>query len=111
MTFILTLALTFGLVLVALLLFWKLGSPFYRVEKSNVIALLELVVSGEATVADWEVFAAYPIRHDPELAEIQARCLEIAELEYLGSRDALFTRSGLAQLAKLLEELRAGAEV
>ncbi|MCK9505036.1 MAG: hypothetical protein M0Q95_12750 [Porticoccaceae bacterium] len=105
-TFLMTLALAFVVVLVALLLFWKFGAPFYRVEKENIVKLLELILSGQATEADWEVFAGYPIRHDAELEKIQQRCLDIAESHYTGGRRVLFTEEGLALLQKVLDDLR-----
>jgi hypothetical protein len=103
---VLTLLLTFCVVLVAIGLFWALGSPVYRVEKENIISLLELVLSGQATESDWDVFAAYPIRHDDYLADVQNRCLQIAEREYIGGREQLFTRAGREQLQRILAELK-----
>jgi hypothetical protein len=107
MTFALTLLLTFFLVSGALLLFVKFGAPVYRVERSNVVKLLDLVISGEATEADWQVFAAYPIRNDPALGEVQRQCLAVAEGEYLGGQGMLFTHKGIAELKKILDELKA----
>lgn len=107
MTFLLTLLLTFCLVLLALVLFWKFGSPVYRVKRENIIALLELVVSGQATESDWEVFCAVPIRDDPDLARIQQKCMEIAAREYLGGRGMLFTQAGTEEFYRLLESLKA----
>ncbi len=52
MTFLLTLALTFLLIFATLLFFMVKGLPVYRVEKVNVIHLLELVISGQATESD-----------------------------------------------------------
>lgn len=110
MVFAMTVLLTFCLVLLAVFLFWKLGSPFYRVEKVNVIRLLELVVAGEATESDWHVFSAYTIRHDMELADIQQRCLDIADREFVGGRGNLFTPAGQREIAAILKDLKAGLE-
>lgn len=107
MTFLLTLLLTFCLVMLALVLFWKFGSPVYRVKRENIVALLELVVSGQATESDWEVFCAVPVRHDPDLARIQKMCMAIAEREYLGGQGMLFTRAGTEELFLLLQSLKA----
>ena len=107
MAFLVTFLLTFLVVLGALLFFWTRGSPVYRVEKENVVALLELVVSEQAQDNDWQVFMAHPIRHDQELTEIWNRCLEISEREYLGKKDRLFTRRGLQEFERLLAELKA----
>lgn len=110
MVFMMTVLLTFCLVLLAVFLFWKLGSPVYRVEKVNVMKLLDLVVAGKATESDWHVFSAYTIRHDLELADVQQRCLEIADREFVGGKGKLFTPKGQAEIACILEELKAGSE-
>ena len=106
-TFLLTMLLTFVVVSVALLWFWRVGTPIYRVEKENVTALLELILSGQATESDWHVFAAYPIRQDDQLRRVQERCLAIAEREYIGGNHRLFTDEGLDQLREVLDELTA----
>jgi len=104
--FLLTLGLTFLLVFAALLFFLLRGPPIYRLERDNVIQLLELVVSGQASVNDWEVFVSYPIRHDLRLADIQERCMAVAESHYLGRGGRLFTAEGIEQLDKILAELK-----
>lgn len=106
-TYLVTLLLTLLVVGVALWGFVKLGTPVYRLERVNLIALLELVQAGRATPNDWDVFMAVPIRHNPELAEIQERCAEIAEREYLGHEKRLFTDQGLEELEEVLADLRA----
>ena len=93
MGFVVTAALTFVLIVVALLVFVGFGPPVYRLERRNLIALLELVVADRASAADWDVFAGCPIHHDPALAEVQRRCLALAEREYRGG-ELLFTREG-----------------
>ncbi len=105
MTYLLTLLLTFALVAIALLVFMRVGPPVYRVERRNLMTLLELIVSGRATESDWDVFAGVPIRHDEELAAIQRRCLAIAEREYRGGRQ-LFTPRGIEELAEVLKEMK-----
>ncbi|MEA3300519.1 MAG: hypothetical protein U9R22_09875 [Pseudomonadota bacterium] len=106
MGFVMTLLLTFAVILVALWVFIRLGPPVYRLERRNLIALLELVIAGRASEADWDVFTGFPIHHDPALAEVQRRCIAIAEREYRGGA-ALFTREGLRELAEILAELKA----
>ncbi len=105
-TFLLTLLLTFILIVLVMSLFWRFGSPVYRVERANVIRLLELVLSEEATEVDWNVFCAIPIRHDDELARVQRHCIDIAEREYLGGRGKLFTRKGTDELQHVLTKLK-----
>lgn len=108
MGFLLTLVLTFLLIFSTLLYFLIKGPPVYRVERVNVIRLLELVVAGQAEVSDWDVFIGYPIRHDLGLADIQRRCIAIGEREYLGGKGKLFTKQGVAELEAILDELRKG---
>lgn len=106
-TFLATFALSLLVVGLALWGFIKLGSPVYRVERANVIALLELIQARRATPTDWEVFMAVPIRHCPELADVQMRCAEITEREYLGQEKRLFTERGLQELSDVLADLQA----
>lgn len=106
MTFILTFGLTFLLVMAALLIFWKFGAPVYRLERHNIIQLLELVISGRATDSDWTVFEASPIHRDPLLRAIQERCLSIACEDHGGSHGFLFSPRGIEKLSEILRELR-----
>lgn len=97
-----------GFAVVLAVLFW-VRTPRYRIERANVIALLELVLAGRATENDWRVFASVPLRHDPALDDIRDRCLEVEEREYRGGEPPkhLFSKQGLEELQTLLEELRA----
>ena len=106
MTYLVTFLLTLGIVIIAMWIFVKVGTPVYRIDRDNVIALLELVLSGEATENDWHVFIGIPLRHNNELRELQKRCEIIAETEFTGLKsNMLFTRKGLAELEALLKEL------
>ena len=106
MEYILTLALTFGVILSVMWVFIRVAPPVYRIDKSNIIALLELISAGEASESDWQVFVGIPIRHDEALSIIQRRCSDIAEREYLGGAKALFTERGLSELMTILKELK-----
>ncbi|GIX30885.1 MAG: hypothetical protein KatS3mg124_1357 [Porticoccaceae bacterium] len=108
-TFLATLLFTFAVLFGALLFFWRRGAPVYRVERVNVVRLLELVLAGRAREQDWQVFLGWPIRHDPALAEVQRRCAEIAEREWIGGR-YLFSERGLEELGRLLAELKSQGE-
>ena len=107
MTFLLTLLFTFLLVSIALLVFWKLGPPVYRLERRNVIRLLEMVLDGSATDADWDVFTGVPIHYDPELADVQRRCIAIAEGDQGASKGRLFSSQGCEEIAAIVAELKA----
>ncbi len=107
MTYLVTLLLTLGLVMVAMWVFVKVGTPVYRIDRNNVIALLELVLSGEATENDWHVFIDIPLRHNAELRDVQKRCKALAEREFTGLKGSrLFTEKGLTELESLLQELK-----
>ena len=56
MDFIITVALTFIVVILALVVFRYVGLPVYRVEAPNIVRLLESVLAQTATTADWDVF-------------------------------------------------------
>ncbi|WP_461518645.1 hypothetical protein [Porticoccus sp.] len=104
MTFLLTLLMTFILVLVALLLFIRFGTPFYQLKKDNVVTLLTMVVDGQATENDWQVFLGVPIRHNDRLEAVRLQCCEISNREYIGG-SSLLTAKGIDEIRLLLAEL------
>lgn len=105
MNFLLTLFFTFIFVLLILLVFMRVGTPVYRLEKKNLMALLTLMIEGHATENDWQVFLGMPIRHNDQLEDFRQRCLEINEREYIGGSGSLLTEAGIEELKQLLEEL------
>lgn len=105
MAFVITLALTFVIVLITLLVFVRCV-PVYRLERQNLVTLLQMVVDGHASELDWDVFVGVPIRHNSELAEVQRRCIRIADKEYRGGKGRLFSPAGMRQIAELLDELK-----
>ena len=107
MPFFLTLLFTFIIVFLAMWLFMRIGSPVYRINKDNVVTLLELVLAGNASENDWHVFMGFPVRHDDDLQAIQQRCSDLGETEYIGSSSAtLFTEKGTQALQLILNELK-----
>ncbi|OUS13142.1 hypothetical protein A9Q89_03895 [Gammaproteobacteria bacterium 53_120_T64] len=107
MQFILTLGLTFIVVCLAMWVFLRIGAPVYRPDKDNIIALLELVLAGDATENDWQVFMAIPLRHNEALYAVQLRCSELGETEYIGGgATTLFSEKGMQALSVILEELK-----
>lgn len=105
---LITLALTIFIFVVVLAILLWVRTPRYRIERQNVIKLLELVLSGAATENDWQVFMAVPLRHDETLDEIRQRCFDIEEREYLANDRSgfLFSRKGLDELREILIELK-----
>ncbi|MDQ2075060.1 hypothetical protein [Marinimicrobium sp. ABcell2] len=83
-------------------------TPRYRINRANVIALLELVLDARAAENDWRVFVSIPLRHDPYLEQIRQRCMDIEERTYVGKRRSgfLFSDQGLAELREILDEIR-----
>ncbi len=107
MHFTLTLLLTFVVVLTAMWVFLRIGSPVYRLNRDNVIALLELVLAGDATENDWYIFMGIPLRHNDVLQAVQQRCSDLGETEYIGDSSAtLFTEKGMQALKLILEDLK-----
>lgn len=110
LAFVVTVFLTFVVLMAALYGFWKMGSPVYWLERGNVIRLLEMVIEGEARESDWDVFVGMPIRHNPALAQVQERCIEIAETELVSGDGLQFTERGIELLRRELEALRRAEE-
>ena len=54
--FLLTVFLSFIVILVALLVFRYISPPVYRVEAVNIKRLLESALNSDVTSADWDVF-------------------------------------------------------
>ena len=103
MNFFVTLILSFILIFIALMVFRYIGLPIYRVEPINVKVLLESVLEGHATEADWDVFIGMTIRHNPELDEIRLQCAMLAETEMsLRDNRVHFTAAGRGELSAIL---------
>jgi len=106
MNFIITLILSFALIMTALLVFRYIGLPIYRVEPINVKVLLESVLEGQATEADWDVFIGMTIRHNPDLDEIRRQCAILAEQEMsLREGQVHFSSAGRGELNAILTRI------
>ena len=106
MDFLVTVLLSFGLILIALWVFRYLGVPVYRVEAINIKVLLESVLNETATTADWDVFIAMPITQDAELDEIRLQCAMLAEHAMIERNGlVLFSSAGREELQQLLRRL------
>ncbi|UTW46276.1 hypothetical protein KFE80_05155 [bacterium SCSIO 12696] len=104
--YVLTLLFTLLFIAVTLWVFVRVGTPVYRVQLSNVVTLLQMVIAGTATDSDWDVFIGVPIQHDTKLEAVRQRCAELTETEYIGGTGMLFTEQGLAEIAAILDSLR-----
>jgi hypothetical protein len=104
--FLITVALSFGLIVLALLVFRYVGMPIYRVEAINIQILLESVLNNTATTADWDVFIGMRIHQSPELDKIRQQCAMLAESEMIERNGKLvFSERGLTQLREILTSL------
>src|SRR5690606_40107181 len=81
-----TLVLTILIFIAVLVVLAWVRTPRYRIQRHNVIALLELVLQGRASENDWRVFAAIPLRHNPALEEVRERCMDIEERDRKSTR-------------------------
>ncbi len=90
------------LVVIGVLLWVK--HPHYLMTKTDVIALLQKVLVGQASENDWAIFLSSSFRHCPELEVIRDDCVAIDEREYLGQTRSgyLFTDKGLEELKRIL---------
>jgi hypothetical protein len=94
--FLLTVFLSFIIILVALLVFRYISPPVYRVEAINIKRLLESALDSDVTSADWDVFIEIPIRHDPQLDEIRRECAMLTASE-ISERQGMMIFSATAR--------------
>jgi hypothetical protein len=105
--YLLTLALTFATILIALLIFRYIRPPTYQIEATNIKWLLESALNGTATTVDWDVFTGMPIRQDLELDQIRCKCAMLASTE-MSERHGLvvFTEYGQREITDLLQQIK-----
>jgi hypothetical protein len=106
MEFLITVALSFTVIMIALLVFWYIGVPVYRVEAINIERLIQAVLAEDATIADWDIFTGMVIVHNPELDRIRVQCgmLEVDEMIERQGR-VIFSANGRRSLEKILNQL------
>lgn len=106
MDFIITVALTFVVVMLALLVFRYVGLPIYRVEAINIQRLLESVLAETASTTDWDVFVGMPIRQSPELDKIRIQCAMLEVSEMTAEHGLVrFSPAGRRELQQILNQL------
>ena len=110
--FLLTVVLSFFVILVALLVFRYISPPVYRVEAINIKRLLESALNSDVTSADWDVFIEIPIRHDPQLEEIRHECAMFTASE-ISERQGMmvFSRTARQKIVDFLEQVNQKIEV
>ena len=107
MTMMVTLLLTFMIIGILFLLFYRVKAPYYRVDKDRMVHVLEMALTGQATENDWQVAFSMVIRHAPELEMFRQRCVDVEDAEYTGLQRPpyLFSAQGLQDLEAILNEL------
>lgn len=100
---------TFVLLLAIFALLVFLRRPVYQLSDANVIRLLELVLAGEASDDDWNVFIDLPIRYNDVLENVRQHCEQIG-LEHMVEPKSgyLFSEKGLSEIRVVLESLQNG---
>ena len=94
-TIFFTLIFTFLIVSILFYIFSRLKTPYYRVDKTRIIDVLEMVLTGQATDNDWQMTFGIVIRHSLELEAIRLQCVDIEEECYIGNqRPSLFVFRG-----------------
>ncbi len=102
MTFLLTVLL----VAVALAGFYWLGVPSYRIDATNLVALIKRSLAGAASQSDWDVLEGFMIHHDPELEQCRRSLVELAQREMIpASSPVRFSPAGERQLNEILRQL------
>jgi hypothetical protein len=83
-------------------------TPFYRVDKQQMISTLEKVLTGQATENDWRLTFSMTIRHQPDLEILRQECLDIEEKYFIGESKPpyLFSELGLSELEIVLDSLK-----
>ncbi len=101
--------LTFVVIFICLVLLLWVRTPFYRLKADNIIALFDLVLSGRASINDWQVFIGVPIHSDDRLESVRLRCEALTESDYIGDAGDkfLFNQQGLAAIEVMRGELLA----
>ena len=110
--FIITLLLSFVVILIALFVFQYIRPPVYRVEAINIKRLLESALNGQATATDWDIFLSMPIRQDPELDQIRLKCAMLASTEFSERQGQLvFSEAAKQEVTEFLRQLNKKIQV
>ncbi|MFY0664332.1 MAG: hypothetical protein JXQ97_06895 [Natronospirillum sp.] len=92
--------------MVWVLFFMKKGkSPFYQVDRDQILSLLKKVVEGDAHDTEWRTFLSVQIRYDEFLESVRFRCEKLDEQYSGNSRGNILNKAGRAQLADIIAEL------
>jgi len=108
MTIVLTLLFSVLILCVLFVVLAKIKTPYYRINRQQMIHVIEMVLTGQATDNNWQMTFGMIIRHSPELEVVRQRCLDIEEAHFIGNHTSpyLFSEQGLSQLRDVLAELK-----
>lgn len=109
-SYIVTVLLSFVVLVVALVLFRYVGVPVYQVRAVNVQNIIKLALSGQATASDWDVFIGIPIRQDTELDQIRYECAMLANEITERQGKLVFSEASRQKLTQLLKQVDAKIE-
>jgi hypothetical protein len=111
MTALITVVLSVFIIALLMGLFLWVKTPFYRVDKLQMIQILEMVLTGQARENDWRIVFDITIRHNPSLEALRQQALEIEDKHFIGlssgsaRSDYLFSKQGLVELEVLRQQL------
>jgi len=104
-SFLITVLLSFTVLVSAFLVFRYTGVPVYRLEAINVQRFIQLVLAGEATASDWDLFTEIPIRQDAALDKIRFECAMLASEVLERNGKLVLTEPARQLLASLLDQV------
>lgn len=107
MLLIITVVLSFLMLVGLFLLLYLIKRPVYRLDKNNLICLFEMLLADQASEDDWNVFIEMPIRYDDYLESIRCHCIELTDSDIqLVSGKARLSDIGRQDIEQLLLELK-----
>ncbi|MBE0404047.1 MULTISPECIES: hypothetical protein [Halomonas] len=100
--------LVIGAVLLALM---TVGTPRYRTEPKDLLALFDKALNSQVSEAEWDTIIGYPIRHNDYLDGIRRRASRLMELHgrrwQIAQGKPLLNQEGQAELQVLRDHLAA----
>lgn len=85
--------------------------PTYRPQRTDILSLLDEVISEKPVHDAWQLFLSLPINHDPDLEEVRQACLLVDEGAdgvsgaTEGISGGLYGKDGLEQIRAVRERL------
>ena len=104
-SFLVTVSLSFIILVIALVLFRYVGVPIYRVQAVNVQAILKFSYIRSGNPIRLGCVYWYTIRHDAELDKIRCECAMLADEITERQGKLVFTEPSRHTLANLLGQV------